>query len=120
MTQISQLGPRDRTSPMRTVLALFVGSLLLSSCQSPQQSQEEDQPNGPPHPRNQQPQALQNMKRLQGLLDQAVREGEARETHADAFRRAGYPVIGPSYQHPQHLHLVPSLKNQGLGPAPRY
>jgi hypothetical protein len=101
-------------------LALAAVGLLLCSCQFPKAIPEEELPPGPPHPRNQQPHALQNMQRLQGLLDQAVQQGEAGEAQADAFRKAGYPVISPSYQHPQHLHLVPSLKNQGLGPAPRY
>jgi len=35
------------------------------------------------------------MKRLQGLLDQAVQQGEAGEAHADAFRKAGYPRDRP-------------------------
>lgn len=104
----------------RSLLAMTAASLLLSGCQILKAPHEEEPPPGPPHPRNQQPQAMQNMKRLQGLLDQAVQQGEAGEAHADAFRKAGYPVIGPSYQHPQNLHLVPSLKSQGLGPAPRY
>lgn len=105
---------------IQSLSAMVATSLLLSGCQFTKVPNEEDTPPGPPHPSNQQPQAMQNMKRLQGLLDQAVQEGEAGEAHADAFRKTSYPVIGPSYQHPQHLHLVPSLKNQGLGPAPRY
>ena len=113
--------PSPLNQPMaRPWLVIAAVSCLLSGCQVPNSPQQEEPPPGPPHPRNQQPQAMQNMKRLQGLLDQAVQQGEAGEAHADAFRKAGYPVIGPSYQHPQNLHLVPTLKNQGLGPAPRY
>jgi hypothetical protein len=111
----------NRSQPgLPSLFAMTAVSLLLCSCQFLQAPHEEEEPPGPPHPRNQQPQAMQNMKRLQGLLDEAVQQGEAGESHADAFRKAGYPVIGPSYQHPQNLHLVPSLKSQGLGPAPRY
>jgi hypothetical protein len=91
--------------------------LLLSSCQAPR---EEDAGPGIPHPANQSPQAMKNMQRLQGLLDQAVVQGEADEPRADAIRKTKYPATTPSFRHPQHLHLVPSLKSSGLGPAPSY
>lgn len=99
------------------VHALALASVLLSGCQTPQ---EDESPAGPSHPANQSPQALKNLKRLQGLLDEAVKQGEAEQPKADAQRKTQHPPSPSSFQHPQHLHLVPTLKSAGLGTAPSY
>lgn len=117
---VGSLGQNRRFCAIwRSIAAATMMNLSLCSCQFFHRPPEPEGEGGPPHPHNQTPHALKNLSRVQGLLDQAVLEGEASETQADAFRRANYPVIGPSYQHPQNLHLVPSLKNQGLKSGPQ-
>ena len=95
-------------------------SLLLSNCQMKPAAGSQLEPIGPPHPSNETSQAKQNRSRLQGMLDAAVIKGSAEKPHADAFQKSRYPVIGPSYQHSQNLHLVPAFKSQGIGSAPAY
>lgn len=97
--------------------ALAMAGLLLTGCQA---VHEDDSPEGPPHPANQSPHAMKNLKRLQGMLDEAVMQGEAGQPETEARRKAQHPPSPSSFPHPQHLHLVPTLKSAGLGTAPSY